>query len=119
MREPRHRVVEHRPAPVDGGLRATPQDRRARRPQAGGARAPARASEAQVAQAAQGAIEQRPRVLLILGVGRTPFAFLPNSWGGDVVTQAGGRLLTGGRRVELGGFARISDESRGRAKTPT
>ena len=48
-------------------------------------------------------------MLLILGVGRTPFAFLPNSWGGDMVRNAGGTLLTGGRN-DRGGFARISDE---------
>ena len=47
--------------------------------------------------------------MLILGVGRTPFTFLPNSWGGDIVTKAGGELLTGG--VSSGsGFERISDE---------
>lgn len=61
-----------------------------------------------VAQARQD-IEERPRVMLILGVGRTPFVFLPNSWGGDLVTKAGGELLTGG--VEsASGFERISDE---------
>lgn len=54
-------------------------------------------------------IDHRPRVLMILGVGRTPYAFLPNSWGGDLVTRAGGRLVTGGVTDE-GGFARISDE---------
>jgi iron complex transport system substrate-binding protein len=58
---------------------------------------------------ARGRIRDRPTVLLILGVGRTPFAFLPNSWGGDVVRNAGGTLLTAGRR-DGGGFARISDE---------
>lgn len=62
----------------------------------------------QVARARQG-IRKRPRVLMILGVGRTPFAFLPNSWGGDVVRKAGGRLLTQGLN-DSGGFARISDE---------
>lgn len=51
----------------------------------------------------------RPRVLLVLGVGRASFAFLPNSWGGDVVEQAGGRLITAGLRAS-GGYARISDE---------
>ncbi len=61
-----------------------------------------------VAQARK-SIESRPRVMLILGVGRTPFVFLPNSWGGDLITKAGGELLTGG--VESGsGFERISDE---------
>jgi iron complex transport system substrate-binding protein len=60
-------------------------------------------------KAATADIDRRPRVLMILGVGRTPFAFLPNSWGGDIVTRAGGRLLTGGV-TDPGGFARISDE---------
>ena len=54
-------------------------------------------------------IRDRPTVLLILGVGRTPFVFLPNSWGGDVMRNAGATLLTAGRR-DRGGFARISDE---------
>jgi iron complex transport system substrate-binding protein len=59
--------------------------------------------------AARRGIESHPRVMVILGVGRTPFVFLPNSWGGDLVTKAGGELLTGG--VESGsGFERISDE---------
>jgi len=54
-------------------------------------------------------IDSHPRVMVILGVGRTPFVFLPNSWGGDLVAKAGGELLTGG--VESGsGFERISDE---------
>ena len=47
--------------------------------------------------------------MLILGVGRTPFTFLPNSWGGDIVTKAGGELLTGGVSSNSG-FERISDE---------
>jgi iron complex transport system substrate-binding protein len=54
-------------------------------------------------------IEEHPTVMLILGVGRTPFTFLPNSWGGDLVTKAGGRLLTGGVEA-ASGFERISDE---------
>ncbi len=54
-------------------------------------------------------VESRPRVMLILGVGRTPFVFLPNSWGGDLVTKAGGELLTGGVESDSG-FERISDE---------
>jgi iron complex transport system substrate-binding protein len=54
-------------------------------------------------------IERRPRVLMVLGVGRTPFAFLPNSWGGDLVTRAGARLVTAGAKAS-GGFARLSDE---------
>jgi iron complex transport system substrate-binding protein len=64
--------------------------------------------KASVARARRG-IESGPRVMLILGVGRTPFVFLPNSWGGDLIAKAGGELLTGG--VEAGsGFERISDE---------
>jgi iron complex transport system substrate-binding protein len=54
-------------------------------------------------------IKRRPRVLMVLGVGRTPFAFLPNSWGGDLVTRAGAELVTGGVKAD-GGFARTSDE---------
>ncbi|MBJ7329730.1 MAG: ABC transporter substrate-binding protein [Solirubrobacteraceae bacterium] len=53
--------------------------------------------------------KRHPTVLLILGVGRTPFAFLTNSWGGDLVRHAGGRLLTKGLKGS-GGFARISNE---------
>ena len=34
---------------------------------------------------------------------------LANSWGGDIVGQAGGQLLTNGLR-SASGFARISDE---------
>jgi iron complex transport system substrate-binding protein len=62
----------------------------------------------QVAAATKG-IKSRPTVLVILGVGRTSFAFLPNSWGGDLIRRAGGRLLTEGISSR-DGFARISDE---------
>jgi iron complex transport system substrate-binding protein len=54
-------------------------------------------------------ITSRPKVMLILGVGRTPFTFLPNSWGGQIMRSAGGQLVTGGA-TGSGGFARISDE---------
>ncbi len=54
-------------------------------------------------------IDKNPRVMLILGVSKTPYTFLPNSWGGEVVKRAGGRLLTGGLSGG-GGFARLSDE---------
>lgn len=64
--------------------------------------------ERDVAAAKRG-IKRRPRVLVILGVGRTPYAMLANSWGGDVVRQAGGNLLTAGLRSPSG-TARISDE---------
>jgi iron complex transport system substrate-binding protein len=60
-------------------------------------------------EAATKGIKKRPKVMLLLGVGRTPFTMLPNSWGGDVVTAAGGELLTGGVNSSSG-FERISDE---------
>lgn len=59
--------------------------------------------------AAQRRARRHPTVLVVLGVGRSPFAFLPSSWGGDVVRRAGGRLLTAGLKGD-GGFAKISDE---------
>jgi len=59
--------------------------------------------------AATKGITEHPKVILILGVGRTPFTMLPNSWGGDIVTKAGGELLTGGVSSNSG-FERISDE---------
>lgn len=72
------------------------------------AKALVRGMKKRVAQA-QREIESKPRVMVILGVGRTPFVFLPNSWGGDLVTKAGGELLTGGVESSSG-FERISDE---------
>jgi iron complex transport system substrate-binding protein len=60
-------------------------------------------------EAAEAGISSQPKVMLILGVGRTPFTFLPNSWGGDVVERAGGELLTAGV-TSKSGFVRISDE---------
>jgi len=68
----------------------------------------ARRQERAIAAATSG-IRRHPRVLLVLGVGRTPYAFMPDSWGGDVVRRAGGRLLTDGLSAP-DGFARISDE---------
>jgi iron complex transport system substrate-binding protein len=64
---------------------------------------------AQIHAASQG-IRKHPTVLLIMGVGRTSYAMLSNSWGGDIVRRAGGRLLTGGLTAS-GGYARISDEA--------
>lgn len=55
-------------------------------------------------------IRKRPRTLVVLGVGRTPFVLLPNSWGGSIVKRAGGRLVTGGVERNRSGFVRISDE---------
>ncbi len=72
------------------------------------ARALLKSMRANVDAATRG-ITERPKVMLILGVGRTPFTMLPNSWGGDIVTKAGGELLTGGVSSKSG-FERISDE---------
>lgn len=65
--------------------------------------------KSQVNQAAKG-IRERPRTLVVLGVGRTPFVLLPNSWGGSIVKKAGARLITGGAKPDKSGFVRISDE---------
>jgi iron complex transport system substrate-binding protein len=54
-------------------------------------------------------ITRRPRVMVILGVGHSPFTFLPNSWGGDIVRKAGAEILSGGLEGRSG-FVRISDE---------
>lgn len=62
----------------------------------------------QIAVATKG-IKRHPKVLLVLGVGRTPYAFLPNSWGGNLIQRAGGRLITGNLKSSSG-YARISDE---------
>jgi ABC-type Fe3+-hydroxamate transport system substrate-binding protein/putative heme iron utilization protein len=66
-------------------------------------------------RSARQGITTRPKVLLVLGVGRNTVAFLPNSWGGDMVSYAGGRLLTSGLKASPikgtpGSFAAISDE---------
>ncbi len=75
---------------------------------AGKARRIAARQAREIAAATRG-IRRHPTVLLVLGVGRTPYAFLPDSWGGDVIRRAGGRLLTEGLSAP-DGFARISDE---------
>ena len=72
------------------------------------ARALLKSMRVRVNRAARG-IAKHPKVMVILGVGRTPFTMLPNSWGGDIVTRAGGELLTGGVSSRSG-FERISDE---------
>jgi len=59
--------------------------------------------------AAGSGVRRHPKVMLILGVGHAPFVFLPNSWGGSIVTAAGGELATGGASSGSG-FQRISDE---------
>ncbi len=101
------RVVVHEPRTIAGALADTYKigwlvHRRTR------ARAMLKKMRVQ-AEAAEAGITSHPKVMLILGVGRTPFVMLPNSWGGDIVSKAGGELLTGG--VSSGsGFERISDE---------
>ena len=47
--------------------------------------------------------------MVILSVGHSPFTFLPNSWGGDIVRKAGAEILAGGLKAGSG-FERISDE---------
>lgn len=54
-------------------------------------------------------IKKRPSVLMVLGVGRTPYLFLGNSWGGSIVEAAGGKLL-GSELKDSGGFVKVSDE---------
>ncbi len=49
-------------------------------------------------------IKRRPRVLVLLGVGTDSYAFLPDSWGGNLVRRSGGRLLTKGLTPDDGGF---------------
>jgi iron complex transport system substrate-binding protein len=101
------RVLIHEPFRLNGAFAQTLElgaivERRRR------ARALVASMKRSVAQARKG-IREHPTVMLILGVGRTPFTFLPNSWGGDIVSKAGGRLLTGGVSSNSG-FERISDE---------
>jgi len=55
-------------------------------------------------------LKSRPRVMLLLGVGRTPYVFLPNSWGGYILQLAGARLVDAGAESRSG-FARVSDEA--------
>jgi len=74
----------------------------------------ARASDRAVRRARKG-IAARPTVLVVLGIGRNTMAFLPNSWGGDIVSAAGGRLITSGLKPAFGSgipgsFATISNE---------
>ncbi|MFT4049861.1 MAG: ABC transporter substrate-binding protein [Solirubrobacterales bacterium] len=75
----------------------------------------AKSTAAEISYATKGSkksphpIKTRPKVLLILGVGRTPYIFLNNSWGGSVAKAAGANLL-GGDLKDSGGFAQVSDE---------
>lgn len=54
-------------------------------------------------------ITKRPKVMVILGVGRSPYVFLNNSWGGSIIKAAGGTLLAGDEK-DSGGYVKVSDE---------
>lgn len=68
-----------------------------------------RSIQTRIRSATRGIPTPRPKVLVVLGIGNTAMAFLGNSWGGQLVQRAGGRLVTGGAS-NSGGFARLSDE---------
>lgn len=57
-------------------------------------------------------IKLRPRVMMILGVGKTPYVFINGSWAGSVARAAGADLVGGNLRSaqDNPGFAKISDE---------
>lgn len=59
-------------------------------------RALAARMDAQIAAARRGIPKRRPKVLVVLGLSRYTVALLGKTWGGDVVTQAGGTLATAG-----------------------
>jgi len=66
-------------------------------------------------RSARAGVKTKPKVLLVLGIGRNTIAFLPNSWGGDMIRYAGGELLTSGLKPTFnagipGSFAPLSDE---------
>ena len=108
MRDLGIKVTNADPVDVDGTITQTTMIGRVVGRQAS-AQQLANRLESQIAAARKG-IRKRPRTLVVLGVGRTPFVMLPNSWGGDIVSKAGGRLITAGV-TNKGGFARISDET--------
>ena len=107
MRNLGTRVVEIDPRRVDDVPRAT-QWIGALVAETKRAKQLAREQRAHIA-AAKARARTHPRVLLLLGVGRASFAFLANSWGGDVVRAAGGKLITDGLTAG-DGYARVSDE---------
>ena len=86
MRRLGMRVGDARAAPVADVRRRDARDRRAGRPHArAAARLAARHAARRQRRAPRGSASARA-CCCILGVGRTPYAFLPNSWGGDIVT---------------------------------
>ena len=108
MRRLGMRVVESDPRSVNAMIASTVNIGRIVGREAK-ARQLAGAAEGRIVKSEAG-IRRRPKVLALLGVGRTPYAFLENSWGGDVLRRAGARLLTAGLRAN-GGLARISNET--------
>ena len=108
MRDLGMKVVNADPANVAAAYATTRMIGRAVGMRASGSALAARLQR-QVKSATRG-IRKRPRTLVVLGVGRTPFVMLPNSWGGSIVKKAGARLITGGVESNKSGFVRISDE---------
>lgn len=104
---PKGKVVDADPTTVEGVYGKTRQIARLVNARARGARLE-RTMKASVARAVRG-ISRRPTVMVVLGVGtNNPLAFRPDSWGGEIVRMAGGRLRPGG--LTGGGFADISNE---------
>jgi iron complex transport system substrate-binding protein len=101
------RVADREPRAVTDVPRQTARIGKAIGKTAAGA-ALAKTQTAQI-HAALAGITKHPTVLLVLGVGSTPYAFLPNSWGGNLIQRAGGKLITAGLKSS-DGYARISDE---------
>jgi iron complex transport system substrate-binding protein len=54
-------------------------------------------------------IKLKPKVLMVLGVGHTPYAFLSNSWAGSVARAAGATLIAD-EASDSSGLHRLSDE---------
>jgi iron complex transport system substrate-binding protein len=109
MRDLGIKVVNADPANINAAYAATAMIGRTVGRADSGRKLAARLKQ-QVKNATKG-IRKRPRTLVVLGVGRTPFVLLPNSWGGNIVSKAGARLVTGNVEPNRSGFVRISDET--------
>lgn len=104
---PNGKVVDADPTTVEGVYGKTRQIARLVNARARGARLE-RTMKASVSRAIRG-IRKKPTVMVVLGVGtNNPLAFRPDSWGGEIVRMAGGRLRPG--TLTGGGFADISNE---------
>jgi iron complex transport system substrate-binding protein len=108
MRDLGMKVVNADPANINEAYATTKMIGRTVGKEAGGDALAARLRQ-QIKGATKG-IRKHPRTLVVLGVGRTPFVLLSNSWGGSIVKRAGARLITGGVSHDDSGFVRISDE---------